>query len=97
MGFAKHNRGTRSLVRAIDNENAPLRARAAFHAIAAENRRLRASLALLTHTLQRARRCLRAERQGREALRLRLQEAERNYATAMDILSCKIRRYDPNW
>lgn len=49
---------------------------------------LREQIATLNHELRRARRCLAAERAGREALRVRLAAEERSHALIVEWL-CK--------
>lgn len=51
--------------------------------------RLRERIVMLERDLRRARRCLAAERAGREALRARLSASERAYAFAVGVL-CKL-------
>lgn len=51
--------------------------------------RLRERVATLERDLRRARRCLAAERAGREALRARLIDAERAYAFGVGVL-CRL-------
>lgn len=54
-----------------------------------ETERLKARIALLERDLRRAARCLEAERYGREQLRGRLHDAERDYQFAVSVL-CKL-------
>jgi len=89
MGVAASNRGARSIARDADAlMGAPL-ARADRQAHKDEIERLKAQIASLSSDLSRARRCLAAERQGRESLRLRLMDAERVYAFVIGIL-CRL-------
>lgn len=89
MGVAASNRGARSIARDADAlMGAPL-ARADRQAHKDEIERLRAQVASLSHDLSRARRCLAAERHGREQLRLRLAAEERSSAFATSTL-CRI-------
>lgn len=69
MGIAAYNRGSRSISRETREGAAGVDARAEYLALADENARLRARVAQLDADIGRARRCLAAERAGREALR----------------------------
>jgi nitrate reductase assembly molybdenum cofactor insertion protein NarJ len=88
MGIAAYNRGSRSISRETREGADVVDARAEYMAIADENARLRARVAQLDVDLARARRCLAAERNGREALRQRLAAKESAYAFAVPTL-CK--------
>ena len=89
MGVAASNRGSRSIARDADALMPMAITRADRQAHKDEIERLRAQVADLTRDLTRARRCLAAERQGRESLRLRLMDAERVYAFVVGIL-CRL-------
>lgn len=89
MGIATYNRGSRGIARDADALMPLAIRRAARRAHGDEVERLRAQVADLTRDLTRARRCLAAERQGRESLRLRLMDAERVHAFVIGIL-CRL-------
>lgn len=89
MGAAAYNRGTRAVARGADADAQPAAIRAERHALKDERARLLKRVAELEGDLRRARRCLAAERHGREQLRLRLLEAERQYRFAVSIL-CRL-------
>lgn len=86
MGVAASNRGSRSIARDADALMPMAITRADRQAHKDEIERLRAQVADLTRDLKRARRCIAAERQGRENLRLRLVAEERIYAFAVGVL-----------
>lgn len=86
MGIAAHNRGSRSIARDADALMPLAINRADRQAHKDEIERLQAQVADLTRDLTRARRCLAAERLGRENLRQRSATAERIYAFAVGIL-----------
>jgi hypothetical protein len=86
MGIAAYNRGSRSIARDADALMPLAINRADRQAHKDEIERLQAQVADLTRDLARARRCLAAERLGRESLRLRLATAERIYAFAVGTL-----------
>ena len=88
MGIAAYNRGSRSISRETREGAIVVDARAEFQALAEENARLRARVAQSERDLARARRCLAAERAGREALRQRLAAKEASYTFAVSTL-CK--------
>lgn len=89
MGIAAYNRGSRSISREATEGAAVANARAEYQALAEENARLRARLARSERDLARARRCLAAERMGREALRQRLIEDKARSAAVISNL-CRI-------
>jgi len=89
MGVAASNRGTRSIARDADALTPVASERADRQAYEDEIARLRAQVARLSHDLSRARRCLAAERHGREQLRLRLAAEERAGAFAVSTL-CRV-------
>lgn len=86
MSAAAYNRGTRLIRRAADEAAASAGRRMAVDAVAGEVQRLREQVASLTKMVARARRCLAAERAGRDALRARLVASEREYAFVMACL-----------
>lgn len=73
--------------RYADERSLPAQERADRQARNDELAKLREQVAALEHALRRARRCLAAERLGREALRVRLAEEERVFAAAVGCLS----------
>lgn len=89
MGVAASNRGTRSIARDADALMPAVSKRADRQAHKDEIARLRAQVARLSSDLSRARRCLAAERHGRERLRQRLAAEERSSAFATSTL-CRI-------
>lgn len=89
MGVAASNRGARSIARDADALMPAVSKRADRQAHKDEIERLRAQIARLSGDLSRARRCLAAERHGREQLRLRLAAEERSSAFAVSTL-CRI-------
>jgi len=89
MTAASYNRGSRVLARDIDAAMPAAILRAGREADELDVARLRVRVASLERELQRARRCIAAERAGREALRLRLSDSKREYAFAVGIL-CKL-------
>ena len=86
MGIAAYSRGSRGIARDADALMPLALSRADKQAHKDETERLRAQVADLTRDLTRARRCLAAERQGRENLRLRLASQESAYAFAVGVL-----------
>lgn len=88
MGAAAYNRGSRIVSRGADERMPMARFRADQQAHKDEIVRLREQVAALDHELRRARRCLAAERAGREALRVRLAAEERSHALSVEWL-CK--------
>ena len=89
MGAAAYNRGTRRIAAEADALIGAIADRADRKALRGENDRLRAKVADLEKTLARARRCLAAERSGRENLRVRLCAEERSHAFSTEIL-CRL-------
>ncbi len=89
MGIAACNRGSRSISREATEGASVANARAEYQALAEENARLRARVAQLDADLGRARRCLAAERMGREALRQRFIEGQGRSAAVISNL-CRI-------
>jgi hypothetical protein len=89
MGAAAYNRGSRKLAIEADRLMPTAVARSDRQALSDENARLREQVANLTRDLARARRCLAAERYGREQLRLRAAEGERSSAFAVSTL-CRL-------
>jgi uncharacterized protein YlxW (UPF0749 family) len=85
MGAAAYNRGTRRIAAEADALMGAVADRADRQALREENERLRAQVADLKKTLARARRCLAAERLGRESVRARLAAEERanEFSTAI--------------
>jgi len=88
MGAAAYNRGSRLLAREADERMSMSGAisRADAQAHKDEVTRLREQVTTLKRDLRRARRCLAAERAGREALRARLIDAERANAFGVGVL-----------
>ena len=93
MGVASYNRGTKRLAAELDPLTIAASKRAELSALKEEIARLREKNALLERHLARARRCLAAERHGREQLRLRLQQSERAYGSSVTTLCNTLRRY----
>ena len=89
MGAAAYNRSSRYLAADLDRLTPAANARADRQALSDENERLREQVANLTRDLARARRCLAAERYGREQLRLRAAAEERSSAFAVSTL-CRL-------
>ena len=88
MGAASYNRGSKLISDHAAVDMLPAIARNERQAQKDEVARLRQTIASLERDLRRARRCLAAERFGREQLRLRLQQADSNYDFAVRTL-CK--------
>ena len=89
MGAAAYNRGNQIIVREADERMAEAQTRAERQALKDEAARLRERVAALERDLARGRRCIAAERRGREQLRLRLAAAERAYDFAVPLL-CRL-------
>lgn len=89
MGAAAYNRGSRLVSREADECMPEAARRADRQAHKDEADRLRAQIATLERELRRARRCLAAERAGRESLRVRLANEERSRAFSVGIL-CRL-------
>lgn len=89
MGAAAYNRGNRILRMEADDAMPVPNARAERQAHKDEIQRLRERVARLEGDLQRAKRCLAAERHGREQLRIRLATAEREHEFGVLIL-CRL-------
>jgi hypothetical protein len=91
-GAAAYQRGSRAISQQTDLCLPDLRTRQEAQAekdfLASEKERV----ATLEKTLKRCRRALEAERSGREDLRLRLQEANSNYAFAVETLTKAAKR-----
>lgn len=77
MSVAAYNRGSRLVARDADERMRAASSRADQQAHKDEVARLRDQVVTLERELRRARRCLAAERAGREALRVRLADEER--------------------
>lgn len=90
MGVAAYNRGTRAVIRAADERMSAANARTDRARLKDEIVRLREQVAGLEADLSRARRCLASERHGRDLLRLRLAESERNYQFAVSTLCRRV-------
>lgn len=86
MGSAAYNRGSRAISRDADAAAAPAVARSERQALKDENARLKEQIEAVQTELERARRCLAAERHGREQLRLRLAQSARDYEFGVEIL-----------
>ena len=89
MGAAAYNRGSRLVSREADERMPGALSRADRQAHKDEVARLREQVAALERELRRARRCLAAERLGREQLRVRLGDEERSYALSVKWL-CRL-------
>lgn len=89
MTAAAYNRGSRIVSREADERMADAMRRADRHAHTDEVARLREQVASLERELHRARRCIAAERAGREALRVRLASEERANAFGVGVL-CRL-------
>ena len=89
MGAAAYNRGSRLLAREADERMSGAMSQADARAHKDEVTRLREQVTTLKRDLRRARRCLAAERAGREALRARLIDAERANAFGVGVL-CRL-------
>lgn len=90
MSGAAYRRGSRLVIRAADEQASVATRRADSHAPDGESLTIAGlvcQVARLEHELKRARRCLRAERAGREALRLRLEQADADFRIAVAALS----------
>lgn len=86
MSIAAYNRGSRLVAREADERMPVATYRADAQAHKDEVTRLREQVTTLKRDLRRARRCLAAERAGREALRARLIDAERANAFGVGVL-----------
>lgn len=86
MSIAASNRGSRLVAREADERMPVATSRADAQAHKDEVTRLREQVTTLKRDLRRARRCLAAERAGREALRARLIDAERANAFGVGVL-----------
>lgn len=86
MGAAAYNRGSRIGARAADACMAVALARSERCSQKDELTALRERITKLERDLSRARRCLAAERHGREQLRQRLAAEERSYEFATSVL-----------
>lgn len=89
MGAAAYNRGSRLVAREADERMPGILSRADRQAHKDEVARLREQVATLERDLRRARRCLAAERAGREAIRARLADEERASAFGVGVL-CRL-------
>ena len=89
MGAGAYNRGSRIVSREADARMPGAVSRADRQAQTDEIARLRGQVAALERELRRARRCLAAERLGREQLRVRLGAEERANAFGVGVL-CRI-------
>jgi len=89
MGAAAYNRGSRLVSLEADEAMPAALARSERQTHKDEIARLRARVAKLEADLKRARRCLAAERIGRERLAARLAESERAYEFGTSVL-CRI-------
>lgn len=86
MSIAAYNRGSRLVAMEADERMPVATSRADAQAHKDEVTRLREQVTTLKRDLRRARRCLAAERAGREALRARLIDAERANAFGVGVL-----------
>lgn len=89
MGAAAYNRGSRRVSMEADERMPVALSRAAQQAHKDEVALLREQIASLERELHRARRCIAAERAGREALRVRLASEERANAFGVGVL-CRL-------
>jgi hypothetical protein len=89
MSAGAYNRGSRIVSRCADERMPVALFRADRQAHKDEITRLREQVAGLERELRRARRCLAAERAGREALRVRLAHEERASAFGIGVL-CRL-------
>ena len=89
MGAAAYNRGSRLVSREADERMPVAVSRADHQAHKDEIARLREQVAALDRELRRARRCLAAERLGREQLRVRLRAEEGSHALSVTWL-CRL-------
>lgn len=89
MGIAAYNRGSRIVSKAADECAHEAARQADRQAHEDEIAMLRDRLAVLERELRRARRCLAAERMGREQIRARLDAEISANAFGVDVL-CKI-------
>ncbi len=86
MSIAAYNRGSRLVAREADERMPVATSRADAQANKDEIARLREQVTTLERDLRRARRCLAAERAGREAIRARLFYEERANAFGVGVL-----------
>lgn len=86
MSVAAYNRGSRLVSREAVERMPVATSRADAQAHKDEITRLREQVVTLERELRRARRCLAAERAGREALRARLTDEERANAFGVGVL-----------
>ena len=89
MGAAAYNRGSRVVSREADERMPSAMMRADVQAYKDEIGRLLTQVATLERELARARRCLAAERAGREALRVRLADEVSSNRFAVGVL-CRL-------
>lgn len=89
MTAAAYKRGSRIVSREADDRMPEAMRRADRHAHTDEVARLREQVAALERELRRARRCIAAERAGRESLRVRLASEERANAFGVGVL-CRV-------
>lgn len=89
MGAAAYNRGSRLVARDADERMPAASSRSDRQAHKDEVSRLRDQVVALERELRRARRCLAAERAGREALRVRLADEERASGFGVGVL-CRL-------
>ena len=86
-GVAAHSRGSRVISREADEQMPVASARAERAAVNDEIARYRAEIGALSKDLSRAKRALAAERDGRESLRQRLMQCERDYEFGVGVLA----------
>lgn len=86
MGAAAYNRGSSLVAREADERMPEAGGRAERMALMDEIAHLRERVSMLERDLTRARRCLAAERHGREQIRARLATNERTYEFAVGVL-----------
>jgi phage shock protein A len=89
MGAAAYSRGSRLVSKEADERMPDAMRRADRDAHTDEVARLREQVAKLERELHRARRCIAAERSGRESLRVRLASEERANAFGVGVL-CRL-------
>lgn len=89
MGVATYNRGSRAIAAQADEKMPVATLRSDRQAHKDEVARLRGQIATLERDLRRARRCLAAERAGRERANERLAASKRAYDFGVGVL-CRV-------
>jgi chromosome segregation ATPase len=90
MGVAAYNRGSQLVSKEADSRMPGANARAEHQALKEEIAKLAEHAASLEKELARARRCLAAERMGRERLRQALADAGSSYSFAVGVLTKRL-------